>query len=169
VITTVRRGSAATESGANSAAVKRIRLIVRRIAHGRIPSACATERNPTEDVLQRELNRAIAALAGALPKRRTGRVSVRAARVRMVHDVEHLRPELEVLRLGNGKILAPAQIPFPETAMAQVVPRLLPESSRRGLRDAAWLNQTASLTSAVGRLDGKQFCRVSIINAAAWR
>src|SRR2546428_765541 len=71
------------------------------------------------DVLQRELDSAVAALAGDLAERGAGGVRVGAAPVRVVHCVEQLGAKLQVLLLSDGEIFANTEIPLPEAGVAE--------------------------------------------------
>jgi hypothetical protein len=53
----------------------------------------------------------------------------------VVYDVENLGAELEALLLGNGEILANAQIPLPEAGIPEDVARLLAERAGCRLRE----------------------------------
>src|SRR5262245_37481318 len=120
----------------------------------------------SKNVLQRELDRAIAALAANSSERSAGRVRIGPAPVRVVVHVEHLRPELETLFLPDRKILADPQVPFPEAGIAKDIARLHAEGPRRRLCERR-LVKPGGIVRERGRLERGVACQVPELVAAA--
>src|SRR5262249_50624903 len=61
----------------------------------------------------------------------TGRISVRAAPVRVIEDIERFEAKLQELPLERRKVFADRAVHVPESWIAERIARLHPERSRR--------------------------------------
>src|SRR5258706_15333442 len=92
-------------------------------------------RHESENILQRQLDGAVTALARDHAERSAGRVRACAAPVGVIENIEHFEAELQVLLFGDRKILAQAHVPIPEARISQQIALLHTESSIRRLRE----------------------------------
>src|SRR5205823_1598449 len=85
----------------------------------------------SKHVLRRQLDDALSGLSRHQAERSARRIAVRAAPVRVVQHVEGLHPELNSIAAADGHDLPQSHIEVPCVRIAQRIPRLQAERSRR--------------------------------------
>jgi hypothetical protein len=103
----------------------------------------------SENILKRELQIPLTALAGHQAESTTGRIRICAAPVRMVQQIENLEAKLKPLDLSDREVLSQTHIPINEARIAQLLRGCTPKVPGAGRANASLLNQTAELLNAV--------------------